>query len=162
MKINNHWPEIQSVFKSAQSTCRHCTIATVNEDGSPHITPIGSLILRDDCTGYFFEEYSQRMTSNFKHNNRICILAVNSGIRYWFTSIFAGRFPSPPGVRLYGTAGQRRLGTEEEIVSFQNRVKTTRKLKGYKLIWKNMKHIREIHFESFEPVHVPKMTQHLW
>ncbi len=162
MDIQEHWPEIKSVFQNAQTTSRHCAIATVNEDGSPHITPIGSLFLRDNCTGYFFEEYSQKMADNFKSNNRICILAINSGIRYWYQSIFLGRFPSPPGVRLNGTVGQRRKGTEEEIASFQKRVRFARNLKGYKLIWKNMKHVREISFHSFEPVTASKMTRHLW
>jgi hypothetical protein len=162
MDIEKHWPDIKAVFQNAQLTCRHCAIATVNEDGSPHITPVGSLFLRDNCTGYYFEEYSQKMAINFKHNNRVCVLAINSGIRYWFKSILLGRFPSPPGVRLYGIVGQRRLGTKDEMESFQNRVRVARKFKGYKLIWKNMKHVREIHFKSFEPVHAAKMTQHLW
>ncbi len=162
MNIKENWADIQAVFRDAYSTSRHCAIATVNEDGSPHITPIGSLFLRDNCTGYYFEEHSRKMPSNFNSNKRVCILAVNSGLKYWFKSIFMGRFSSPPGVRLYGTVGQRRKGTEEEIESFQNRVGVARKMKGYKLIWKNMKHIREIHFNSVEPVNVAKMTQHLW
>lgn len=162
MEIETSWPEIKAVFRDAQETCRYCSIASVNEDGSPHITPIGSLFLRDNCTGYYFEEYSQKMANNFRHNKRVCVLAVNSGVLYWFRSIFSGRFPSPPGVRLSGTVGPRRLGTEEEIESFQQRVRTARKTKGYELIWQNLKHVRDIHFESFEPVHVARMTGHLW
>lgn len=162
MNIKDNWADIQAIFRDANSTSRHCAIATVNEDGTPHITPIGSLFLRDNCTGFYFEEYSRRMPNNFKSNKRVCILAVNSGWKYWFTSIFAGRFPTSPGVRLYGTVGERREATKEEILSWQNRVRIARKLKGYKLIWKNMKHIREIQFDSFEPVSAARMTQHLW
>ncbi|KAF0215936.1 MAG: pyridoxamine 5'-phosphate oxidase-like FMN-binding [Geobacteraceae bacterium] len=162
MKVEEHWAEIQAVFKNAQSSSRYCAVATVNEDGSPHVTPIGSLFLRDNCTGYYFEEYTQQIPNNLKRNKHVCILAVDSGWIYWFKSVFTGRFTTPPGVRLYGTVGERREATEEEIMSFQNRVRTARKLKGYKLIWKNLKHIREVHFDSFEPVSAAKMTQHLW
>ena len=160
--MKEHWPTIKSVFQDAKKTSKHCAIASVSDSGAPHITPIGSLFLRDNFTGYYFEEYSQKMSHNFKSNDRVCILALNSGFRYWIRSLISGRFPTPPGVRLYGRVGQRRMGTAEEIASFQNRVRFARKLKGYKLIWKNMRHVREIHFDSFEPVNASKMTQHLW
>ncbi len=162
MNIKEHWSDIQDIFKNANSTSRHCAIATVNTDGSPNVTPIGSLFLRENCTGYYFEEYSQNMPSNFESNKRVCVLAVNSGMIYWIRAIFTGRFESSPGVRLHGIAGERREATEEEIASWQERVKGARKRKGHDLIWKNLRHIREIKFNSFEPVSAGKMTQHLW
>lgn len=162
MEIEKHWPAIKTVIENAHSTNRHCAIATVSEDGSPHITPIGSLFLRDDCTGYYIESYCQKMADNLKGNNRVCIMGINSGIGYWLKSLFSGRFPSSPGIRLYGTAGELRLGTKEEIESFHDRVRAFRKFKGHDLLWKNMRHVREIRFDSFEPVHAAKLTQHLW
>ena len=162
MNLEEHWAAIRSVFHDAQKTSKHCAIASVDNSGSPSITPIGSLFLRDDFTGYYFEEYPQKMADNLKTDNRICVLALNSGLRYWYQAIISGSFSSPPGVRLYGTVGQRRRGNEEEIASFRKRVRFARNLKGYKLIWKNMKHVREIQFDSFSPVTAGKMTQHLW
>ncbi|ACH37545.1 pyridoxamine-5'-phosphate oxidase-related FMN-binding protein [Citrifermentans bemidjiense Bem] len=162
MEIGKHWPMIKAVLDKAHSTNRHCAIATVSEDGTPHVTPIGSLFLRDDCTGFYIESYCQKMADNLKRNNRVCIMGINSGIGYWLKSLFSGRFPSPPGVRLYGTVSELRLGTKDEIEYFQNRVRPFRKLKGHDLLWKNMRHVREIQLQSFEPVHAAKMTQHLW
>ncbi|WP_026842969.1 pyridoxamine 5'-phosphate oxidase family protein [Citrifermentans bremense] len=162
MEIEKHWPMIKAVLEKAHSTNRHCAIATVSEDGTPHVTPIGSLFLRDDCTGFYIESYCQKMADNLKCNNRVCIMGINSGIGYWLKSLFSGRFPTPPGIRLYGTVSELRLGTKDEIEYFQNRVRAFRKLKGHDLLWKNMRHVREIQFRSFEPVHAAKMTQHLW
>ena len=68
----------------------------------------------------------------------------------------------PPGVRLYGIVGLRRMGTDKEKDSFQNRIRKTHRFKGYKILWKDMKYIREISFDSFKPVTASKMTLHLW
>lgn len=162
MEIENHWPAIKAVFEKAQLSSLHCAVATVSEDGSPHVTPIGSLFLRDDCTGFYVESYCQKTAENLRRNNRVCILGINSGIGYWLKSLFLGRFASPPGVRLYGTVSELRTGSEEEMESFQKRVRAFRKLKGHDLLWKKMRNVREVRFESFESVHAAGMTKHLW
>ncbi len=158
MDLKENWADIQTLFKKTQG----CSFATVNEDGSPHITPIGSLFLRDNQTGFYFEGFSRKMTKNFDHNNRICIMTVERGFLFWMKSFFKGLCASTPGVRLYGTVGERRIGSEEEITSFLNRVKRLRKRKGHEIIFKNMKYLREIKFDSFEPVTLGPMTEHLW
>lgn len=160
--LKRDWQEIVLVFKEAQASSRHCAIATVREDGAPHMTPIGSLFLRDDLTGYYFEEYSRGIPRDLERNRQVCVMAVNSGWKYWFKSVFAGSFATAPGIRLYGVAGDLREATEEEIASWQKRVKIARNMKGYDLIWKNLKQVREIRFHSFEPVTAGRMTQHLW
>ena len=55
------WNLIRPIFDNAFKSCMHFAMATVNEDGSPHITPFGSLILREDPSGYFFDEYAPRL-----------------------------------------------------------------------------------------------------
>lgn len=55
MEIGGHWDTISKVVQEAFNSCLHCAIGTVNDDGAPHVTPIGSLILRDDGTGFYFE-----------------------------------------------------------------------------------------------------------
>jgi len=158
MDLKENWANIQTLLKKTKC----CFVATVNEDGSPHITPIGSICLRNDQTGFYFEEFSQKMPKNFEHNNRICIMVMNSGTLFWLKSFFTGLCPSIPGVRLYGTVSERRMGSEEEIASFQERVKKLRKRKVHEILFKNMKYLREIKFDSFEPVNLGPMTQHLW
>ena len=68
----------------------------------------------------------------------------------------------PPGLRLIGTAGERRLATADEKAAYRARVKLFRGLKGYDLIWRDLNHVREIKLERCEPVRHPQMTEHLW
>ena len=161
MDIKQHWGMIQDFVQTAMKSSRHLSFATVTEDGYPHVTPIGSLILRDNCTGFYFEEYTKQMPANFKHNQRISILAVNSAFLFWLKSIYSGAFQTHPGIRLHGKVGVRRPATEDEIAAWHDRVKGARKTKGYELIWKNLKHARDIEFDSFEPITAGKMTTHL-
>lgn len=157
--INSHWPRIRSLFNRTFYSSLHYAIATVNPDGTPHVTPIGSLILLEGQKGVYFEEFPSRLPANLSKNPRVCILAVNSGKLFWIKSLLAGDFATPPGIRLYGKAGERREATPEELRSWHRRVFPFRFTKGYRLLWKNMKHVREIHFESYEPIRLGEMTE---
>jgi predicted pyridoxine 5'-phosphate oxidase superfamily flavin-nucleotide-binding protein len=97
MEIGNHWETIRSIFEEAYNSCVNFAVATVNEDGSPHITPIGSLIFRDNKTGFYFEENLVTMPRNLKANPRVCILAVNADKLFWGTALVAGK--DSPGQR---------------------------------------------------------------
>ncbi len=155
------WERIRKLFNNAFNSSFHYAIATVNPDGSPHVTPIGSLILRDNKTGFYFEEYVKNLSQNFKHDKRVCVMAVNSGKWFGWKSFFLGRFVSPPAVRLIGTVGERREATQEELKLFQKRVGMYKMFKAYDLLWKKLKYVRDIHFDSFEPVHAGVMTRDL-
>lgn len=162
MKIGNHWPTIQSVFEEAFKSCIHFAVATVGEDGAPHITPIGALILRDDQTGFYFEENPVALPHNLKTNPRVCIMAVNTDKLFWGTALMEGKFPSPPAVRLSGTAGQLRKATPGEIALWQDKIAPLQTLKGYRLLWSHFSTVRDISFDSFEPVETGEMTKGLW
>ena len=122
----------------------------------------GSLILKDDCTGFYCEDFPSKLPENLKYNPRVCIMAVNADKVFWGRALVEGKFPSAPGVRLYGTAGEAREGTREEIEMWQKRVSFARALKGYKIMWENMHVVRDIKFDSFEPVGLREMTVGLW
>jgi hypothetical protein len=163
MKItDHHWKTIRELFKSAFNTTSHFSLATINPDGSPHITPIGSIVLRNDKTGFYCEGFSRNIPTNLQLNPRICVMAVNAGKWFWLKSLFRGRFDSPPGVRLIGHAGKKRQGTEQELAQWQKRVRPLKRLKGYDLLWKDINEVRDIYFDDFEPVHAGVMTRHLW
>ncbi len=162
MNIQSHWDEIRSIFDEAFKSCFHFAVATVNEDGSPHVTPIGALILRDDCTGYYFDENPVRMKRNLGRNPRLCVMAVNADKIFWGKSLLEGKFSSAPGVRLTGTAGELREATAEEIEAWHKKVALSRGTKGYKLLWEKMARVRDIKFDSFEPVLTGEMTGGLW
>lgn len=162
MEIGEHWKTIQALFQESQNSSMHFAVATVNQDGSPNVSPIGALFLRDDKTGFYFDEFPVNMSENIERNSQVCILAVNSDVGFWQKSLFAGRFVTPPAVRLKGSAGEKREGTEEEIAMWQNHVKAAQATKGYSLMWKDMRMVRDIYFDSFEPVWLGEMTQSLW
>jgi len=150
------------VFQESRHSSTHYAVATVNEDGSPHVAPIGALFLREDKAGFYFDEFPVTMSKNLERNPRVCILAVNSNISFWQKSLLAGKFETPPGVRLMGSVGKKREATEEEIAKWQNHVKLARGTKGHDLMWKDMRMVRDIDFDSIEPVLLGEMTQDLW
>lgn len=169
MISENDWETITRVFRKALVGSYHYAIASVNEDGSPHVTPIGSLFLREDKTGFYFEKFPKKLPHNLKYNQNVCILAVNSKLLFWLRTLLRGEFFTPPGIRLIGTMGERRRATEEEVKLFLNRLKSllplfsglVTKSKGYKLLWGDLKYVREIQFTSFETIEFGSMTSGL-
>jgi len=157
-----NWTRIRRIFHAAFISSFHFSIATVNEDGSPHVTPIGSLILQDELKGFYFEEYASNLSRNLRHNKRVCVMAVNSGKWSLLKSFFLGRFLVPPGVRLMGTAGERREATPHEVDLFKKRFRKYRMFKGYDLLWSRLRHVREIRFDAYEPVRVGALTRAVW
>ena len=61
MDIAEHWKDVKALFKESFKSSFHYAIATVNEDGEPHVTPIGSLILGKPGHGLYFEEFSRQL-----------------------------------------------------------------------------------------------------
>lgn len=162
MDISKNWNLIQKTFEDSSASSLHYAVATVNKDGSPHITPIGALFLRDDMTGFFFDQFPVNMSKNIERDNRVCIMAVHSDSNYWGTALMEGKFQTPPAVRIMGTVGEKRKATQEEIDMWQKKVESAKTLKGYELLWKNMRHVRDIKFNDFKPVLMGAMTSDLW
>ena len=161
MITSDKWNLIRPVFDNAFKSCMHISMATVNEDGSPHITPIGSLILREDTTGYFFDQYCTRTRENIARNPRACFLAVNADRPFWVKSLLIGKFSAAPAVRLMGTVKELREATSDEIAAWQNRIAFARLTKGYEIMWSRMHSVRDVQFDSFEPMSSGKMTSGL-
>lgn len=165
MDLAQHWTAIRAIVDQTLKTTNHCAVATVNPDGSPHVAPIGSLVLLDAGKGYYFEKFPKATRANLEEDQRLCILAAPRGFLPFIKALFQGRYETPPGVRLVGRAGARRAATAEEVRRWQDQVKPFRlfrSLKGYKLLWGDMRFVREVTFESFEPLHLGPMTNGLW
>ena len=159
---DHHWNMIRELFRSAMWTSYYYAVATVKPDGSPHVTPIGSIVLRDDKTGFYCEGFSRNIPINLNANQRVCVMAVNTGKLFWLRSFLRARFDKPPGVRLFGRAGEKRRATDQESLLWQNRIRYFRKLKGVDLLLKHADYVRDIYFDGFEPINAGIMTNGLW
>ena len=162
MSIKHFWQEIKTTVLRGQRSNMHCSIATVDEHLMPNITPIGSVFLHDEQSGFFFDTYTIQLSRNLVDNSNICLMAVNSSLKFWLTSFIKGKFDSAPGVRLYGKAGPLRAATDKEIELIHQRIKPLRHLKGSKMLWSDFTHVRDMDFTDFRPVEYPKMMEHLW
>jgi hypothetical protein len=162
MNIHENWREVKALFRDSFRSSFHYAIATVAENGDPHVTPIGSLILGKPGEGFYFEKFTQCLPKNIGNNNRVCVLAVNSSRWFWVKSLLGGKFAVPPAVRLHGTAQELRLASEHEMALWQKRVSSVRFTKGHKLIWSEMNMVRVIRFDRIEPVQIGRMTHGLW
>ncbi|MGF6886295.1 hypothetical protein ABIA39_000262 [Nocardia sp. GAS34] len=162
MNVEGHWEQVRRVVARAQRSTGHFAIASVGADGMPNVTPVGTLFLREDHTGYYFDQYTDALARNLDAEPRMCLMAVDSGSLFWFRSLLAGRFGAPPGVRLYGTASARRPATTAELELVRRRVRPMRLLKGGRLLWSDFTHVRDITFTEVRPVRYPVMMSHLW
>jgi len=82
MQLKENWIDIKRLFRQAFGSSFHYAFAAVKENGEPHVTPIGSLILCDPGHGFYFEEFTRQLPQNYLKNRQVCVLAVNSS--RWF------------------------------------------------------------------------------
>jgi len=158
MEIEKDWSLIKSICKDGMRSSSFFAIASTNTDGSPHVTPIGSLLLYEPGHGVYADEYPANLSRNIANNPRICVLAVNSGIGFWLQSLIKGRFHKHPGIRLMGTAGKKRRGSDQEIQNWLHVVRPFRFFKGYDLLWRDMKYVRDIYFDKVIPLSAGQMS----
>lgn len=157
MNIIKDWTVIKKHVSDSFKTSLHVSIASVNKNGAPAITPIGTLFLNDNQTGFYFEKFSSGLTSNIEKNNKVCVLAVNSSKFFWLRSLFYGKFKKHPALKLHGELGQKRKATKEEIYALSRRMRATKRLKGNHYLWKNMEFVREVKFKDVEQIKLGKM-----
>lgn len=158
MDIVSNWNTIRDHFKISFKSNFHVSLASVNNDNLPTVTPIGSLFLNDNQTGFYFEKYPTTLPKNAKNNKNICALSVNSNKWFWIVSLYKGKFKRPPAIKLYGELGVRRVATEKEISRLNRRMKSTKGLKGNKYLWGDMKYVREINFSKADKINLGNMT----
>ena len=151
------WQHIGKVMNDAQKAAMHCSIATVDAQLQPTITPIGTLFLRENQSGFFFDTYTESLQQNLPQNSKACIQAVNSSRLFWLKSLFKGEFSDYPGVRLYVEIGDLRLANAEELAQISRRIQILKWTKGSQLIWSDFTHVRDFTVQSFRWVKYPKM-----
>lgn len=161
MDIRTDWNLIRNHFSKSFGTSLHYSIASVDKYNNPTTTPIGSLFLNDDKTGFYFERYPSNLPKNYIYNKNICVLAVNSNRWFWLKSLYKNKFTANPAIKLYGTLGEKRLANDNEIRALKRRMRATKRLKGHKYLWDNMNMVRELVFTKAEKMNLGEMTDHL-
>lgn len=162
MNLEKNWTRILKTLQQGKRSNRFFSIATVDSDGAPHITPIGHMFFRDDMTGYYFDQYSEAMPKNFQSNKKICLMSVNSSTWFWLKSLFKAKFESAPAVRLMGEVTDIRQASEQEIDTLKKAISATKNLRGHKLLWNDLNKVRDIQFTGFSPAKYPVMCEDLW
>lgn len=160
MDISTDWEKIRQHFRQCFKSNFHVSIASVDSENNPTVTPIGSLFLNNNQTAFYFEKYPSKLPQHANERKNICVLAVNSGNWFWIKSLFRGKFSDYPGIKLYGRLGERRKATQLEINRLNRRMKLTKSLIGNTYLWGNMEFIREIKFIKAEKINLGMMTQH--
>ena len=158
MDLIKDWNKIRSHFNKSFRSNLHVSIASIDSGNYPTVTPIGSLFLNKNQTGFYFEKYPTKLPRYAKINKNICVLAVNSNKWYWFKALYRLRFKTNPAIKLYGVLGEKRKATTKEINRLNRRMKATKRLKGHKYLWGDMDVVREIKFSKVEPINIGKMT----
>jgi len=161
MDIKSNWKNIRRHFSKGFKSSLHISIASVDSENNPTVTPIGSLFLNDNQTGFYFEKFPSKLPEHARQNNNICALAVNSSRWFWIKSLYKVEFKEYPAIKLYGTLGERRKATEKETMRLARRMRSTKRLKGHKYLWGKMEYVREIMFERAEKINIGKMTTKL-
>lgn len=161
MTLSDNWQQIRTLVNKTFKRQLHVAIASIDADGKPTNTPIGSLFLNSNQTGFYFEKFPTKLPQSAKENPNICILAVNSNRWFWLKSLFKNRFDTTPGIKLYGTLGEHRKATKIEISRLNKRMRTTKGLKGNTYLWGDMSEVRDITFTAVETMSIGEMTQGL-
>jgi hypothetical protein len=159
MNIQENWSDIRAHFNRSVKSSFHVSIASVNSEGQPIVTPIGSLFLNKELRGFYFEKYTSNLPLNAKQNKNICVLAVNSNLWFWVRSLIKVKFINDPAVKLYGVLGEKRKASEIELSRLKKRTKLFKiSKKGYDYLWGDMCYVREVEFTKAEKIKLGKMT----
>lgn len=133
----------------------YVSIASVTPDGWPHLAPVGSMMLGEPGQAILFQKYLRQSPRNWAHEERICIMGVNSSRWLWARALLLGRFPQPPGFRVQARViGPPRAARPEEIKRFQRRVGLLRYTPGGHALWGKMSVVRDLRLEKFLPLQI--------
>ena len=147
------WTAIRRVIARAP----YCSIASIDEDGRPRVTPIGSVYLDRSGKGFFLERFTSGLPLNIDRGSPISLMAVDAGSIFWLGALISGRFKRPPAVRLRGVAGPRRDATEEERSFFARRVSALRWTRGHRALWSDFRYARTLDFSEQVPIRLGTM-----
>lgn len=155
----NDWASVTDTFRRAFRSSFHLSVGTVDADGAPHVTPIGSVLLGELGRGIYFDVFAAGLRHRLVPGAPVCVSAVDSGLALWVPAMLAARFAKPPGVRLFGNVvGNPRRPTDAEIARWRRRVRALRLTRGHAMLWGRLETVRDFEFHSLEWVTLGRLT----
>ena len=155
---DEQWAMVRRIVPRTIRTSLHCSIASLNPDGSPHVTPIGSFLPTEKGRGVYFDAFNLQLAANVDRDPRVTILALDSGVSRWARSFLKGRFISPPGMRLVGTVGPQRGSTSQEVERFHRLVGRLLRTRGGQQMWRSLPLARDVTVDRVVPIWMGTMT----
>lgn len=153
------WALARDTVRRARLSSFHCAVASLNPDGSPHVTPIGSVLLdAHSHTGLYVDVFNVHLARNVAADPRITILAVDSGPIRWGRALVRGHFDRTPAVQLTGTVGPRRRAAPDEAERFRAIVGPLARLRGGRAMWSDLTRVRDLAVSSVRPIRLGTMT----
>ena len=154
------WDDVRRLTRSAFATSLHFSLSTIGADGSPAVTPIGSLCLLEPGRACYLEFHATGLGHRLDADPRVSILAVDSSRLRWLRALLSGRFARRPAVRLVGRAdGPARPATEQDLARFTRQVALVRALPGGRKLWQRNARVRELRIERIDEVGVGPLTR---
>lgn len=152
-------PELWPAIRQLVARAGFCAVASSNADGSPHLTPIGSLWLeKEPGRGLMFQRFTRQLPHNADRDERVAILATRGDTWFWLKALVRGRFDTPPAVRLVARLGPPRRATTAEIARFHAKMRLVRWTRGFQLLWGDLAIVREVTVERAIPVELGRMS----
>ncbi len=153
------WSEARAVAHRGLRSSLHAAIASVDSRGQPHVTPIGSLMLRrEPGRAVYFDVLNARLAHNVDGDPRVTILIVDSSRRTWARGFLRGHFQEPPGVQLQATVGPRRTAAPKEKERFRAAVGPLVRTRGGGLLWADLEHARDVDVQAVRWVRLGRLT----
>ncbi len=153
------WRAVRRTWDHVLRSSTHYSVASVNPDGTPHVTPIGSVFLTGPGSGFYLDLFNRQLAENLAVNPRVMILGVDSSKPMWLRSLLRRRFVRPPGVRLTATVGPRRPATADEVKRLHRALGPLVRTPGGRLLWRNAPYARDLTIETIVPLRIGSMTE---
>ncbi|MDR1791593.1 MAG: hypothetical protein LBR20_08120 [Propionibacteriaceae bacterium] len=147
LDVVKDWARAKAYLEKAMDKAFYVSFATVGADGVPTVTPIGSLVLNDDQTGFYMERFPRSIPANAAHNPNFCLLAENMKLR---SAIKEFRNGGWGGLRLFGTLGEKREASAAEIGRIRDRLPFGHFKRGGGLLLANTVYVRDLSFRRAE------------
>ncbi len=149
------WPAVRSVWKRSFAG----VFATVASDGTPRVTPVGSVWLHPtEPRGYYHPRFVAGLPKNLAATGRFQLLFLDTSPLSWLKPLVVGRFDQLVAARLSGcVVGERREARGEECNRFRRRVRAVSWTRGHALLWQDMAHVQELSFDDVLPIRFGRM-----